>query len=279
MTVKDYNAIEDFLDDNQSFLENDEAANNLLLGIPLSLKSQTVIDPAPIMLSVFRGGKVVFSCLQTPPLNLILYGREGSCSEELETLISFLLKNGYDFPGVLGPRKIAREFSDIWKSQKGDNWETVFEHLVFQLNKVEDIPISNGKLRKANESDFTIVAKWFREFIVEATHDDPSNSEKLARNKLDDGLIYLWEDGEIVSIAAVARPTTNGITVNYVYTPKEYRGKGYASSIVARMSELMLERYKFCALFTDLANPTSNKIYKAIGYIPVQEFTQIKFIR
>ena len=85
-------------------------------------------------------------------------------------------------------------------------------------------------------------------------------------------LFGLEVDGKIVSVAAKTRPTTNNITVNFVYTPKEARKKGYASSCVAALSQRMLdEGYKTTTLYTDLANPTSNKIYQEIGYEKIME--------
>jgi hypothetical protein len=57
-----------------------------------------------------------------------------------------------------------------------------------------------------------------------------------------------------------------------VYTPKELRGRGYATSVVAAASRAILaEGRRFCCLITDLANPTSNGIYARIGYVPVSD--------
>jgi hypothetical protein len=73
-----------------------------------------------------------------------------------------------------------------------------------------------------------------------------------------------------VTIAALARSTRRGVTVNAVYTPPEQRGRGHASALVAALSEEGLRRGKeFCVLYTDLANPTSNAIYQRIGYRPI----------
>jgi predicted GNAT family acetyltransferase len=48
------------------------------------------------------------------------------------------------------------------------------------------------------------------------------------------------------------------------------RGRGYASANVAAVSRNALEAGAFaCMLYTDRANPTSNRIYQAIGYRPV----------
>jgi uncharacterized protein len=98
-------------------------------------------------------------------------------------------------------------------------------------------------------------------------------SEALERAEdmiANENYLYFWEaDGKPVSMARGGRWMDNGITVNFVYTPKPYRKKGYASAVVAGLSSKLLEEYKFCTLYTDLENPTSNKIYMDIGYVPI----------
>ncbi len=74
-------------------------------------------------------------------------------------------------------------------------------------------------------------------------------------------------------MAACGGTTVNGIRVNAVYTPPKYRGKGYATSCVARMSQKLLNQHKYCFLFTNLANPVSNHIYRKIGYIPMENIS------
>ena len=71
---------------------------------------------------------------------------------------------------------------------------------------------------------------------------------------------------------ASARPTKRAIAVNGVYTPLEWRRRGYATACVAALSELLLRGFEFCVLYTDLSNPTSNSIYTRIGYRPVRDF-------
>jgi predicted GNAT family acetyltransferase len=63
-----------------------------------------------------------------------------------------------------------------------------------------------------------------------------------------------------------------------VYTPPEYRRRGYASASVAALSQSLLNQgHQFCFLFTDLANPTANHIYQDIGYQPVGDWHQYSF--
>ena len=73
-----------------------------------------------------------------------------------------------------------------------------------------------------------------------------------------------------MSLAVSKGPTPNGIRIGPVYTPPEQRGHGYASACTATLSQMMLDSgYRYCFLFTDLSNPTSNSIYQKIGYRPV----------
>jgi predicted GNAT family acetyltransferase len=77
-------------------------------------------------------------------------------------------------------------------------------------------------------------------------------------------------------MACWARPTKRNVTIGYVYTPPEERKKGYASDCVSALSQHLLDSgYQTTSLYTDLANPTSNKIYMEIGYEPVMDSTVV----
>jgi predicted GNAT family acetyltransferase len=63
-----------------------------------------------------------------------------------------------------------------------------------------------------------------------------------------------------------------------VYTPTERRRNGYGSAVTAAVSaEQLAAGRRFCFLYTDLANPTSNKIYMDIGYEPVCDAVDYAF--
>ncbi|MDF5719317.1 MAG: GNAT family N-acetyltransferase [Rhizonema sp. PD37] len=88
----------------------------------------------------------------------------------------------------------------------------------------------------------------------------------------------LWQDKTPVSIVCGSVSTPNGSSIGRVYTPPEYRKKGYATSCVAALSQTLLDRgCRYCFLFTDLANPTSNHIYRIIGYQPVCDWHDYSF--
>ncbi len=98
------------------------------------------------------------------------------------------------------------------------------------------------------------------------------------RGESRDSDLFLWQDGEPVSMAAKARPTRHGTTVILVYTPPALRGRGYATACVASLSQTLLDSGRlFCTLFADRANPISNHLYERIGYRPIGSFTELTF--
>jgi predicted GNAT family acetyltransferase len=79
-------------------------------------------------------------------------------------------------------------------------------------------------------------------------------------------------------MAATTRDSGTGCAINTVYTPPRFRRSGYATAVVAALSGRLLEAgRRFCCLYTDTANPTSNSVYAKIGYRPIRDDVQIAF--
>jgi len=98
---------------------------------------------------------------------------------------------------------------------------------------------------------------------------------------MDSGYLYILEvGGTAVSMAKAHREMATVCGVGFVYTPPYFRGRGYATSCVAAVSQMILDRgFNSCALYTDLSNPTSNSIYMKIGYVPICDALEIKFTK
>jgi predicted GNAT family acetyltransferase len=154
------------------------------------------------------------------------------------------------------------------------------EQLIYQLEVVNKKVIGVGLMRVASDQDIERITQWIYEFSL-VTPDQLSvdAARNLAQESVHAGSIYLWTiNNKVVSMARKARPSKNGIVVSLVYTPIEERKKGYASSLVATLSQHLLdEGYQFCSLYTDLSNPTSNHIYREIGYKPIAESVMYSF--
>jgi predicted GNAT family acetyltransferase len=136
-------------------------------------------------------------------------------------------------------------------------------------------------MRAARTAEVDLLTGWFLAFVEEAQpHLDrsPENARRNAEGWVERGGLRVWVDDGAVAMAGASGPTPNGIRIGAVYTPPDKRRRGYASALVAALSQEQLDSgKKFCFLYTDLANPTSNKIYQEIGYAPVSDVDEYVF--
>jgi predicted GNAT family acetyltransferase len=210
---------------------------------------------------------------------LVVYSDRPNCDGAFEKLAQNLFADQWNVPGVLGPSLVAEKFAGAWTKVAGVGCKQGMQRRAFELRKVIHPESTSGALRLATEADVELVAPWIFAFTQEALPGgDMAEARKSAMSKITERDIYLWEDGQPVGMAGKARPTSNGIAVNLVYTPPAMRKRGYASACVAALSLMLLDAgWKFCCLFTDLSNPTSNHIYQQIGYTPVGDFNEYVF--
>jgi hypothetical protein len=153
---------------------------------------------------------------------------------------------------------------------------------IYRLSELRPVTGVSGRPRAATEKDRSLLIDWVRAFRDEVLPEDakapPPEATVDARLGHGAGAFMLWEDGEPVSLAGWGGETPNGVRVGPVYTPPEHRRRGYASAVTAAVSaERLGAGRSFCFLYTDLANPTSNRIYTNIGYEPVCDSIDYSF--
>jgi uncharacterized protein len=262
--------------------------------------NQRIRQP-PYLATLERNGEVQMVILRTPPFKLVLSTPFGDLARQggdergeglemlLNPLIMDVLRLYPDLPAVLGPTRLSRAAAEAWTRATGKPHHLDVALRIFELDWVTPPTGVPGAMRRATVRDGALVVEWVRAFQRDiGENDSPEDAERVAASRLapDDNPeatgalgLYLWEDGGVpVSMAAAGSPTPNGARINLVYTPPEHRRHGYASACVATLSQRVLDSgRRFCFLFTDLANPTSNHIYQEIGYRPVVDVDDYVF--
>jgi uncharacterized protein len=252
-------------------LLKEEAENNL----PVGLLDQIIVGryEDPFLAVLEEQDTIAAVLVRTPPHYLIVtvFGEE-KIEEIGQILWDYIDSHGIHFPGFIGNKKATVPLAEFWSEKTSLPYDVNMRQRIYRLDHLNDISISEGKMEMADTGDVNLVTEWLMGF-TEDTPETPIPKEdacKRAMEMLEEKSVFFWKvDGVPVSMARRARKTDNGITVNFVYTPKGYRRKGYGRSVVAKLSSMLLETNKFCTLYTDLDNPTSNKIYMEIGYKPV----------
>jgi predicted GNAT family acetyltransferase len=281
IAVERYPTARAFLEAAGGFLAKREAENNLLFGISATL----IADPgyssaAPYLAAVSGAGRVIGAALMTPPWNLVL-----SCMDDPAAppaLAADLDRRGLAVPGTTGPVDVARRFAEAWCRPHGLRSREGRAERIYRLERVQPPVGVPGKVRLATEADRDLLVAWVDAFMDEALHGESRDDASVLVDRsfrTGSRTWYLWEDSGPVSVAAAGGPTPNGIRIGPVYTPPELRRRGYASAVTAATSRAELDKgRRFIFLFTDLANPTANKIYQAIGYEPVIDVDQLTFV-
>ncbi|OHR70163.1 hypothetical protein HMPREF3291_07250 [Bacillus sp. HMSC76G11] len=280
MKLTEYTDRSLFIELAEPFLLKNEAENNLTLGLIGAFK-RTIPAANVYTAAVEADGELGMTLLMTPPHNLILSFNEDLMTENLlhETIRTLVIKDLH-IPGVVGERKWTEAFAKIWSAETEDRAEIVMEQKIYRLQEVTEIKRSDGEFVLAELGHLPLLTEWMMDFMNYTNEPPITVLQAAGRMKqfIAEKSVFLWmADDKPVSMAKKSRSTKNGICVSLVYTPDEFRGKGYASSCVAELSELLLKDFSFCTLYTDLANPTSNSIYQKIGYQPIQDSIMITF--
>lgn len=279
MNLKHFDDINEYYEYVKPYLIQQEAYHNLLFGVISELKGRPKNSThPPYLVTVEEDDNLVAVALRTPPRQLVLskildFKAFNIIAQDLHARQELI-------PGVTGLVEEAQAFAQAWQTLTNQSYHLALKLGIYQLTTVNPVRKANGYFRPATQNDSNLLINWLQaltqEALDETTEDD--QALRIVENYLKNQALYLWQDEFAVSIAGYTGATPNGIRVNFVYTPPEYRRQGYASSCVASLSQTLLNQgRKYCFLFADLANPTSNHIYQEIGYQAVGEMHEYWF--
>lgn len=279
MQIQQFNNPKLYYEKVKTYLLQEEAVHCMILGISNSLINYPDHHEAqPYLVAIEDDCRIIATAVKTHPRKLIL-----SCSLQSEAIAKIaedLAAKDKSLSGVIAPKSEATTFAQTWHSLTGNSYQQTLALRVHQLEAVSSFKQVSGYLRQAKTSDRNLLTNWIQNFRLEALGENGSklDSDRWFDLRLKQGSLYVWQNNIVVSMVAYGGVTPNGIRINAVYTPPEYRGQGYATSCVAVMSQKLLDRgYKYCFLYTDLSNSTSNNIYRQLGYKPICDISDYSF--
>ncbi len=250
-------------------LERQEAANNLLVGLLTAAARGRQEGCRHLDAVQHADGTLLAVGLLTTKKYLLA---PAASAESVRLLAAAAAERHPDMPGWLGPTREARLFADVWRGVSGQQSRIRMHMRIQQLTRVEATPGARGHLVPVGPQHRELLALWTERFARDIGNPRSEDWAAVAEAELHAGTTLLWanEEGEPVSMCAYGGPTPHGIRIRKVYTPPRHRRRGFAGTCVAAVSErLLAEGRHFCFLYTDLANPTSNGVYRRVGYRPV----------
>jgi ribosomal protein S18 acetylase RimI-like enzyme len=254
------------------FLSSEPVLHNLILSILHARVAHS--DPGRYWIA-FHGVKTVGVVVQSPleyPATLTPME-----SAAVLAMVDAIAGAGVNLPGVNGDAATAARFAGQW-SERRKSAATPFQGLrLYELLEMGEAPGLEGHLRQAGPSDRSLMLLWTRAFQNEIG--EPTNDIELRVDRgLAAGQFWLWDNNKERTSMAVGREPVQGVVrLAGVYTPPEQRKRGYAEACVHALSKHLRGAGYRCILYTDLGNPTSNSIYRRIGYRVVAEALRYRF--
>jgi GNAT superfamily N-acetyltransferase len=183
--------------------------------------------------------------------------------------------DGVELPGVNGEAATAAAFAGHWTELTSSGAEPVSGQRLYHLGELrlsEGVP---GRLRQATQDDADVVIAYVAGFLEFIGETGPPPDVIYRRLELGQG--WLWDDGGPVSLALHSLPVEGVSRIQTVYTPERLRRRGYAGALVGQLSDRLRRAGHECVLYTDLGNPTSNSVYRRLGYEAVVESLRYLF--
>jgi len=282
-----------FLERADAWLASDPVVSTVVSTIAARMVQAAAegVSPPPAPYSWFavvtdEAGVVVGVAMRTAPFApyppYVLAMPEGAAV----ALADALVDRGEEVGGVNGALPATRVFAERIAQRVGREVSVSMHTRLFELGTLVDPAPVRGRLRPAYDDEAPLALEWFQQFHVDA--DEQAGHEGHAgraegaslddvRARIRQGRLWVWvDDADLPLHLTGANPPAYGVArIGPVYTPKEHRGRGYASAAVAEVSRLLREEGGRVTLFTDQANPTSNRIYTALGYEPVVDMVEL----
>ncbi|MCX4095958.1 GNAT family N-acetyltransferase [Nocardia sp. alder85J] len=250
-----------------AFLSRDPLRHTVIISV-LERALAGAGEQETTFVSVHDAGTVVGACMRTPGYNVWLGVLPAAALPGLAALFAARIP---DLGGVEGTPELAEGFAREWAALRGTDFQRDAGMLLYRLGTLR-MPRVPGIGRAAVASDVELCERWM---VTMQAESGIGYAPEAVPGRIEAGLVWLWEcDGRPVSLAGQQPPVDGWSRIGPVYTPAALRGHGYASGVTAHVSRQLRDSGCQVCLFTDTANPTSNKIYREIGYEPVREFAR-----
>jgi predicted GNAT family acetyltransferase len=266
---------------NPNYLLKNELISNITLGVVNAISNKNTENNNYTFFNLINNHEIKASCFISN--NRLFINALDLNDIALRELANYILINNIEFTTISGLSILIERLLPLLLSNTSIKILQSKSLIAHQLDEVSQIETCPGKMSIAEKSDIDILVKYIDSFQKDASLFPLQSLETIRANTLNRielKRLFVWiDDYDIVSIAAYTRETKNIGIISLVYSPPAYRGKGYASNLVKVLSEsiILTEGKKACGLFTDASNPTSNSIYKKIGYQPIAYFTDVEF--
>ncbi len=276
----------EFLDATTSYREQEPIRTNILGSVAISCAQGAHHYDDYLWWVVYDGDQVVGAALRTAPYGLQIGPMASDAAAALALEVSL---HDDRFPWVLASDACITSFMESYRAtgSPGSTRQSVWgrRDIVYEAGAIA-LPIVAGSYRVATLADLNLAFQWsvdFQAFIDGVTPRVDKRDRDSLRSRITSGGLWFWcVDGAPVAMAGYASPVkfpSGTVTrIGPVYTPEEHRSNGYAAAITSVLTATLVHRGSRVMLYADAANPTSNGVYRRIGFHAIDEVVRVDFL-
>lgn len=226
--------------------------------------------------------KSIVIAQSTPGLPDWIWTRSDISSEEMKELkedFYELYKNTNKLCFVAKPN-IVTILADHYSKRTQLKYDVDFEMEAYECRNIVEPKTVNDFIRKAHIDDIETISELLAEFSYDCfgIKTSPQSMAKTAKSYIEKENLYLWcNDEQIISTTNITLRTLRHARISQVYTRRDMRGQGFGTRIVAEVCEIILKENRIPVLYADLANPSSNKAYKKVGFTECGKVSRVTF--
>jgi RimJ/RimL family protein N-acetyltransferase len=212
---------------------------------------------------------VTGAVLQTPPRPMVFTSMPPAALSAAASTFDPALT------GVNLPDDLLGAFTGPWCARTGVRGTVDVRLRLYRLGTLIP-PATPGRARPARTGDRAALVTWLTAFLDEIG-EHGADVAAIVDEKLAGGLIAVAEDGDVPrAMATRTAPVAGASRIQHVYTPPEFRGRGYAGAATAYLARSARDAGEV-VLFADRDNTTSNALYRRLGFRPAEDRTVVVF--
>lgn len=161
-----------------------------------------------------------------------------------------------------------------------DSTEKLYRLYLSELQVPAALASGQVQARLVAADDVELLTRWRVAFSVETLGEVDGDDLRLrsratADNLLRQGVTWLLEDerGRPVSTTSFNATTSEAVQVGGVWTPPEFRSRGYGRAVVAAsLLDARQQGVQEAILFTDEENVPAQRAYEALGFEEIGDY-------
>lgn len=250
-----------------------EAANSALMNTIRAKKT----DAKYFEVSINGDSTQLTACLVPNDQILVSSGSEAAVNQ----LAQYIFREKIIVPGIFAVSPVSTEFAETYSKLRKIKYRCVKQLGHYELQEFKKVTQPEYVFGPPSPEDIDALVKYKVMSQKEENIQRPSlNPAEFIQKEIQSESLYVLRNhnGEIQCIGSVFdnRSQRSGYIAG-IYTPKEMRGRGFATAMTYELSKRIHGKKLIPSLSVDIVNHPAIRAYEKVGFVKLCQMDNIRF--